>query len=164
LDRKWTNIIIWPRDRASILVQQLQLTILIMIDLRSLILDLPMSDSKNIQLSKVATSGMFECSRNGNPKVLALTKGYWSSGLFISTKMCLCGKTPPSLGPLAPASEVDMQLFHWKHHVVYVLPQITTPVFTFKKFGSSLDLTECMYISEHWTTSRRRSFFVNISR
>jgi hypothetical protein len=25
LDRKWTNIIIWPRDRASILVQQLRI-------------------------------------------------------------------------------------------------------------------------------------------
>jgi hypothetical protein len=26
LDRKWTSIIIWPRDRASILVQQLRIT------------------------------------------------------------------------------------------------------------------------------------------
>jgi hypothetical protein len=26
LDRKWTNIIIWPRDRASISVQQLRIT------------------------------------------------------------------------------------------------------------------------------------------
>jgi hypothetical protein len=25
LDRKWTNIIIWPRDRASISVQQLRI-------------------------------------------------------------------------------------------------------------------------------------------
>jgi hypothetical protein len=28
LDRKWTNIIIWPRDRASISVQQLRIDIL----------------------------------------------------------------------------------------------------------------------------------------
>jgi hypothetical protein len=27
LDRKWTNIIIWPRDRASISVQQLRIVV-----------------------------------------------------------------------------------------------------------------------------------------
>jgi hypothetical protein len=29
LDRKWTNIIIWPRDRASISVQQLRITLIL---------------------------------------------------------------------------------------------------------------------------------------